>query len=361
MNLTRPAVSASLVLLLAGCGSAAGPAGSASVVPPVASAPASPAPSGQLVLKEVVSEPIGQDTVEVLAFSPDGKRLALGAADGTVAVYSLQVSATEDAVKAQKLHGRFTSSIAWSPFGDRVLSAASDGAAIIGDPNTMQPLQRFNTDPASYPAGVWSPDGQKIALAQGRDSVQVYDLHGNAEPETLSLPGATRALLWLPSGELAASDDKGKVTFFKPGNPTPVRAYTPAQSHKAVNGLSLSPADGSLAIAYDDGTIILLDPSTGKEVRQLTQGRQTGSVAWSPNGKVLAETSVAFAVTFFDSAGKRLASLDIGHDMNGVSWSPDGALVAAGSDDHTFKIWQVSPAQTPGSGKLPPQPSYMGR
>jgi len=345
--------------LLSACASS--PSSSATPPPPGSVSASAKAQTGQLSLKEIVSEPIGQDTIEALAFSPDGKRLAVGAADGIIAVYSLAAaSQAEDPVKMQKLHAGFTSSIAWSPSGDGVLSAAADGSVRIWDPTTMQPRQSFNATPATHPAAVWSADAQKIALAQGRDFMQIIDLQGTADPEMFNLPGTTRALLWLPTGELVGSDLKGKVAFFQPGKPDPVRAYEPATSHKAVNSLSLSPTDPLLAVGYDDGAIILIDPGTAKEVRQFPKGRSVGNVAWSPNGKVLAVSSIEFAVTFFDPQGKQLAKLNIGYDMNGVSWSPDGRYVAAASDDHTFKIWEVSPPQTP-ARQLPTPPSYMGR
>ena len=345
-----------VAMLLAACGAGTAPSAGATASASVSAA----AQTGQLSLKEIVSEPIGQDTIEALAFSPDGKRLAVGAADGVIAVYSLEVSQTEEAVKVKKLHAGFTSSIAWSPSGDRVLSAAADGAVRIWDPRTMQPAQSFNAYPATHPAAVWSPDGQKVAVAQGRDFMQLHDLNGAGDPQTFNLPGTTRALLWLPSGEIAGSDLKGKVAFFQQGKADPVRAYEPVSSHKAVNSLALSPDGQLLAIGYDDGAIVLIDPTTAKQVREFPRGRSVGNVAWSPDGKVLAVSSIEFAVTFFDPQGKQLAKLDIGYDMNGVSWSPDGRLVAAASDDHTFKIWQASPPRTPAT-QLPTPPSYMGR
>jgi WD40 repeat protein len=312
-------------------------------------------------LKELIAEPVGQDTVEALAFSPDGRQVAVGAADGVVAVYSLHASAAEEAVRIAKMHAGFTSSIAWSPAGDRVLSAAGDGSVRIWDPRSLQPLQSFTAYPATHPAAVWAPNGQKIALAQGRDTIQVINLAGNADPQTLSLPGTTRALLWLPNGQIAGSDLTGNVAFFQPGKRDPVRTYTPSAAHKAVNSLSLLPDGSLLAAGYDDGAIVLIDPATAKEVRQLPKGQSVGNVAWSPNGKVLAESSIEFALTFFNPLGKQLAKLNIGYDMNGVGWSPDGQYVAAGSDDHTLKIWQVSPAQGMAGATAPTPPSYMGR
>jgi len=144
----------------------------------------------------------------------------------------------------------------------------------IWDAQTMQPTQSFNAYPATHPAAVWSPDGQKVAVAQGRDFVQLHDLDGGGDPQTFNLPGTTRALLWLPSGEIAGSDLKGKVAFFQQGKADPVRAYEPATSHKAVNSLSLSPDGQLLAIGYDDGAIILIDPTTAKQVREFPKGRR---------------------------------------------------------------------------------------
>lgn len=338
--------------LLAACGSAE-PAPAASPSAPANYAAASVA----LTLTPYVSEPVGQDNVETLAFSPDGKRLAIGAGDGVVAVYGLARGTGEEPV-VTKLHGGFVSGLAWSPDGGRLATAGADGSVRLSDGRTLNPIRSFAAVPGSHPALAWSSDSRQVALAQGRDAVQVFDAGSGATVDSFDVPGVTRDLRWLADGEIAVGDDTGRVTFLARGKPA--RTFQPPAAHKAVNSLSLSPTDPVLAVGYDDGAILTIDPLSGKVLRELPKGRQVGTVSWSPNGKLLAISSVAFDLRLLDAQGSEVTKQDVGYDVNGTAWSPDGSLLAAAADDHTFKIWQVAPPQTP-SKTAPTPPSYMGR
>jgi WD40 repeat protein len=342
------ALAAVLAILLVACGNAA--------PTPSVSAPASPTPTG-VSLRLQISEPVGQDNVETLAFAPDGKHLAVGAGDGVIAVFPLAGGPGEEPV-VQKLHAGFVSGLAWSPDGSRLLTAAGDGAVRLSDPASLQPLLSVNAVPSSRPAVAWSPDGSQFALAQGRGSVRTYSAADGSPAASYPVAGVTRDLRWLPTGELAAGDDAGRVSFLSGG--TTVRSFMPATAHKAVNSLSLSPHGAELAVGYDDGAIVLIDPASAKSIRELPKGRQIGTVSWSPNGKLLAVSSVAFDLRLLDGQGQQLAREDVGYDVNGTAWSANGSLVAAAADDHSFKIWQVTPPQTPASPG-PTPPSFMGR
>ncbi|HLY67466.1 MAG TPA: hypothetical protein VKU60_18155, partial [Chloroflexota bacterium] len=63
----------------------------------------------------------------------------------------------------------------------------------------------------------------------------------------------------------------------------------------------------------------------------------------------------------FDADGNVVAHEDLGYDTNGTAWSPDGKYLALGVDDHTFRVWEVSPPQAPAGQAHGTPPSYMGR
>jgi Tol biopolymer transport system component len=167
-------------------------------------------------------------------------------------------------------------------------------------------------------------------------------------------------LLWLANGELVVGDDAGRLSFLTRGQSSASRLYQPAGPHKAVNSISQSPSDGTLAVGYDDGVVVQVDPVGPRTVRDLFSGRQIGTLAWAPNGNVLAVSSVEFDLKLLDAQGNLLTRADVGYDVNGTAWSPDGKYIAAATDDHTFKIWQVTPRQKPGK-QQPTPPAFMGR
>ncbi len=330
---------------------------------PAPSAPSSTAPSvaatSGLALKEYITEPIGKDNVEAITFSPDGKRLAIGAADGVLAIYTVEKHDEEPLVA--QLHGGFVSGLAWSPDGTQILSAAADGSVRQARGDKLQVIHSYTAFPGSHPAVAWSADGRQLALAQGRNAIQVFDAADGSLIETFDLPNATtRALWWLPGGDIVASDDTGQVSFFAHGQTKAARSFKPSPSRKSVNSLSLSPNGASLAVGYDDGSVVLLDPATAKQTRELVKGRQLGTATFSPNSRLIAVSSVAFDLKLFDAEGKLVAKEDVGYDVNGTAWSSDGKYLAAGTDAHDFRIWQLVPPQTP-SRPVPAGPAYMGR
>ena len=139
-----------------------------------------PAVSPILALQQIQSR-ISQDrlfahesSVTSAAFSPDGQRVVTASDDGTARVWQAE---SGEAIAVLAGPESFVTSAAFSPDGQRVVTASDDGTARVWDLQGRQ-LAIYEGSPAAL-----SPNGRQLAtVIDGR--VQIYDI--DTLPELLA-------------------------------------------------------------------------------------------------------------------------------------------------------------------------------
>lgn len=149
-----------------------------------------------------------------LAFSPDGQRLAASAHDGRVRLYALRGGAPWR--QAQRALGGRPQGLQFSPDGRWLAAGSADqGLLQVLGADDLEPRMTLRADaPAGQPAGLsspaWSADGAELfaagswRLGPGRHGLLRFALDGRRIGEALVLGSdSISQLLRLPDGRLA--------------------------------------------------------------------------------------------------------------------------------------------------------------
>lgn len=282
-----------------------------------------------------------------VAFSPDGRQLATGEvvsghdepAKEVIVIRDGRTGFDERNSKALRA-GRL---VGFALGGSRLLVTRSRAPSVLLDART---LRRVRTLPAAT-AAVVSPDGGRAALVRPAGSVAVVDLK-NGESRTLAghVSGAGTAIAFAPDGMLlgtGAADGTVGLWTLGDGLRETFAAHT-----AAVQGITFSPDGRTVYSAAEDGTVIALDAAGNRRLGRVlpfarpSVGSATAS-AVSPDGSVVAVSPGHDRVELMSPQTGRLVTVLRGPfgQAYELRFSPDGTMLAAGGS-RSVVVWDVA-------------------
>jgi WD40 repeat protein len=294
------------------------------------------------------------DFVEAVAFSPNDRLIATGSADQTLRIWDTASGALLYSISV--CHGIIWS-LAWLPDAERIAIALSDGTARIWDVVRLRETAQLCGHAHTTWSVAVSPDGQRIATGSGDATVRLWT------PDPL---GAERAQLTGHKGPVAAIAVSATGTSRQRPTMSPevlvitgaadatVRRWYPDGTPAApalgwdtpITALAADPVTTRLAVAFQDGSIRLVDTDGSDTV--LTRTAACESLAWSPDGAQLAVGGKDDTIQLWDVRTRAPAGTLRGHTdwISALAWSPSGRYLASGSDDRTIRVWDLSNPMT---------------
>ncbi len=161
----------------------------------------------------------------VLAFTPDGQRLAWGGTDGWV---HLMDAATLRVLRSWEASKEGITALAISPDGSRMATGAgfSDSTMRVWNTANGGESARMDGHASWVSALAWSPDGRRIASGSADQTVRTWDMDARgprsaASPLSPPLRGhadVIHAVAWSPDGKVLYSGSMdGRVLAWDPG------------------------------------------------------------------------------------------------------------------------------------------------
>ena len=243
--------------------------------------------------------------------------------------------------------------IRFSPDGTR-LAVGTDVGVWLYDVSDGKETALYTERAGQVNALVFSQDGKMLASGGLNNSIiQLWDVNTNTKHAITGLSlNAVEAIAFLQDSTTLVSLNRDEIAHWDVKTSSKVSKSRGISRYESV----VFSQDGSnFAIGTDEGRIRLWDATTGRQQRSLKghaivsllkKGNtdvEVWALAFSPDGKMLASGSQDKTVQLWDIEKRRkLATLEAHESwITAVAFSADGQTLATGDANKAIKLWHV--------------------
>ena len=285
----------------------------------------------------------------VVAFSPDGRKLAAGGVSKEIRIW--------DTISHQRLltlngHTDTITYLDFSPHGELLASASADGTARVWD-LSLEPAREIaivDRRAKEVLCAAFSPDGKILVTTGEAKPVKFYNISKPDVPELL--PKSLNLMYMLavafsPDGThiaFAGSNDSAIHLYEFPS----LRELPPIWGHPGIlQGVAFSPDGRRIASASSDWNICIQTLTNTADTVTLS-GHTDGveAVAFAPNGNTLVSGSSDGTVRLWHTAtnAQPRSPLTLDYWIHQAAFSPDSRFVAvlSGLNSRALTLWDVA-------------------
>ncbi len=285
-------------------------------------------------------------SIDCLAFSTDGRFLAIGGQDGKVRICQIQPKFSPIKVSEREKH--WIEHLAWHPTQHQL--AVSLGRYVqVWDGVLGKIIITLPFEFSSVLDLAWHPLGDYLAVT-GNGGIKVWNLKNEPnDPILLQIPAAATQIAWSPDGEyLATACLDHTLLVWRWGNPDPWRI---SGFGSKVRNLAWSTLKSGIApllavSSYEDIFVWKKEPTDDNGWISRSLSLHNGIIvdlSFHPDSLLLASVGEEGILLLWSKAKKlaqRLTSVSEGFSC--LDWHPSGDKLAAGGQDGKVMIWLKS-------------------
>jgi WD40 repeat protein len=271
-----------------------------------------------------------------VAFSPDGRTLAVADRDGTFALLGRPTWKVERSFRRGHRGGLLA--LAWSADGAWLACGGADGVVEVWNASSGQRLLALPAHRTAARCLAFAPDGRTLATGGADALVRLYDLPaGRLRAILLEPTDEVHALAFSPDGRTLAGCGADRTLRVWDCATGKLRQAFPGVADRA---LAFHP-DGR-TLAASGPTPVLLDAATGQPLREFRgPSGPTSAVQLTPDGTALLGREGGNLYLWDAKSGALRFVLPVAQGDGGWSLAPDGRTLAVTGSDGSLTLLDV--------------------